>query len=78
MPYAGIPRLRSLLQLLGDLPDARGPASPDYDSELAKGVERFQERHGLEPSGWLDPVTLHELNTPIAQRIVQLELTLER
>jgi len=78
MPYAGIPRLRNLLQLLGDLPDARGPASPTYDRELAKAIARFQERHGLESSGLLDPATLHVLNTPIAQRVVQLELTLER
>ena len=78
MPYAGIRRLRSLLQLLGDLPENRNPSSADYDGELAKAVERFQERHGLEPSGLLDPPTLHELNIPIVQRIAQLELTLER
>jgi murein L,D-transpeptidase YcbB/YkuD len=78
MPYAGTGRLRSLLQLLGDLRDARSSASANYDTELANAVERFQGRHGLEPNGLLDPPTLGELNTPIAQRILQLELTLER
>ena len=78
MPYAGAGRLRSLLQLLGDLEDTRNSASANYDTGLANGVERFQDRHGLEPSGVLDSATLRELNTPIAQRIQQLELTLER
>jgi len=78
VPYPGSPRLGSLLRLLGDLPDARFPASTIYDNELAAAVERFQERHGLEPTGRLDPLTLRELNTPIAQRVLQLELTLER
>ena len=78
MPYVGTGRLRSLLQLLGDLGDTRSSASVNYDTELANAVERFQDRHGLEPTGVLDSATLRELNTPIAQRILQLELTLER
>lgn len=78
MSYTGIQRLRSLLRLVGDLPEIRGPASSHYDGELAVAVQRFQERHGLPPSGLLDPPTLRELNTPIARRVVQLELTLER
>jgi len=78
MPYVCTGRLRSLLQLLGDLGDTRSSASVNYDTELANAVERFQDRHGLEPTGVLDSATLRELNTPIAQRILQLELTLER
>jgi murein L,D-transpeptidase YcbB/YkuD len=78
VPYAGTGRLRSLLQLLGDLGDTRSSASANYDTGLANAVERFQDRHGLEPTGVLDSATLRELNTPIAQRILQLELTLER
>jgi len=77
--YPDAPRLRDLLLLLGDLPEARSPVAPDiYDTELSKAVERFQERHGLEPNGRLDSATLRELNTPIAQRVRQIELTLER
>jgi len=78
MPYAGLGRLRRLLQLLGDLPAAKAVMSTEYDAGLAEAVERFQERHGLEPSGLLDPPTVRELNTPISQRVAQLELTLER
>jgi len=52
--------------------------STEYDAGLAEAVERFQERHGLEPSGLLDPPTVRELNTPISQRVAQLGLTLER
>lgn len=78
MSYPGTQRLRSLLYLVGDLPEIHGPASSHYDGELVVAVQRFQERHGLPPSGILDPPTLRALNTPIARRIVQLELTLER
>jgi murein L,D-transpeptidase YcbB/YkuD len=78
VPYAGLRRLRNLLQLLKDLPDAQSLSSAGYDDEVARAVKRFQERHGLEPSGLLDQPTVHELNVPISQRVAQLELTLER
>lgn len=78
MPYSGTERLRRLLRLFGDLPDSRNALLSNNDGELAQAVARFQERHGLEPTGMLDPPTLRELNTPIARRIVQLDLTLER
>lgn len=78
MPYSDAVRLRRLLHLFGDLPNTPNALSSTYDPELAEAVQRFQERHGLDPTGMLDPQTLHELNIPIARRIVQLELTLER
>jgi L,D-transpeptidase YcbB len=77
--YAGVPRLARLLRLLGDLPaDAPAPASDLYQPELADAVRRFQERHGLKADGRLGAQTIKQLNTPLATRVEQLHLTLER
>ena len=81
-PGAAYPQaaaLRDLLQRLGDAPGAP-PEGPDevYSAELAEAVKRFQARHGLLDDGILGPGTLGALNTPLATRVRQLELTLER
>ena len=77
--YQGVPRLFRLLRLLGDLPqEANAPLSAVYGGTLAEAVKRFQERHGIESTGLLDEETLKALNTPLARRVTQLELTLER
>jgi L,D-transpeptidase YcbB len=79
-PYAGLARLRRLLRLIGDLPAsaAESPASQLYTAELADAVKRFQRRHGLDDDGRLGAGTVNELNVPLAQRVRQIELTLER
>jgi murein L,D-transpeptidase YcbB/YkuD len=77
--YAGVPRLFRLLRLVGDLsPQASAPSSAVYEGALVDGVKHFQERHGLESTGFLDEETLKALNTPLSRRVAQLELTLER
>jgi len=48
------------------------------DETLALAITRFQDRHGLEADGILGKRTVIELNKPIAARIQQLELNLER
>jgi len=78
MPYGGAAALRQLLEVLGDLPPAPAEAAPFFDEALSAGVRHFQERHGLTPDGVLGKGTLQALNTPIAQRIRQISLTLER
>ena len=77
--------LRRLLLALGDLdatavaPDTRPNDSRGvYDSTLARAVERFQRRHGLDPDGVVGRETMTELRTPLARRVRQIELTLER
>lgn len=78
-PYPQAGALRSLLTLVGDLPAGAAPALDDkYSAELAEGVKHFQARHGLEPDGVLGRETVAALNTPLSQRVRQLELTLER
>jgi L,D-transpeptidase YcbB len=78
--YPGAPALRRLLEVLGDLPAAEESASSrlTFDARLSSGVKSFQERHGLPPDGVLGKQTVIALKTPLARRIRQITLTLER
>ena len=77
--YAGVPRLIRLLSRIGDFSAGTAPTASDlYGSELVTAVQRFQTRHGLEPDGRIGKTTLAQLNTPLAFRVHQLELALER
>jgi L,D-transpeptidase YcbB len=78
--YPGVPRLTRLLKLVGDLPaDAEvAPDSTLYVGVLVDAMKRYQERHGLEPDGRIGKDTLDQLNTRLADRAQQLQLTLER
>ena len=75
---ARVPALRSRLQITGDL-DASAEASGDtYDAALETAVGIFQTRHGLIEDGIVAQTTLEALNVPVAGRIRQIELNLER
>jgi L,D-transpeptidase YcbB len=78
--YAGVPTLARLLHLLRDLPPGVkvSPSDTIYQGALVEAVKQFQRRNGLEPDGKIGPQTLRELNTPLAQRVIQLQLALER
>jgi murein L,D-transpeptidase YcbB/YkuD len=77
--YDGVPRLIRLLARLGDLSgDAMSAHTDLYQGNLVRAVQRFQHRHGLEPHGRIDKLTLAQLNTPLGFRVHQLELALER
>ena len=78
--YAGAAALRQRLVLLGDLAAEAAPtADPDvYGGALVEGVKRFQRRHGLDADGRLGPGTVKQLNVPLADRVRQLQLALER
>jgi murein L,D-transpeptidase YcbB/YkuD len=68
--------LRRRLRVTGDL--ASTEDSSIFDSELEKAVRRFQARHGLEQDGRVGRKTLHALNVPVEDRILQLQVNLER
>jgi len=79
--YAGAPELRRLLLAEGDLTLAA--AAPTATSEildpaLVAALARYQDRHGLSADGNLGTATFAALRTPLAARVRQIELTLER
>jgi murein L,D-transpeptidase YcbB/YkuD len=78
--YAGVTRLGQFLQTIGDIPSGvqLDPNATIYDGVLVAGVKHYQDRHGETPTGYLDPRTVNELNTPPWVRIRQIKLTLER
>ncbi len=78
--YEGVPRLARFLRLVGDLP-ADATLSVDtesYSGPLVDAVKRFQRRHGLDADGRLGSATIKQLNVPLKDRVLQLQLTLER
>ena len=77
--YAGMSTLRQWLVALGVLPVEVG-ASTDLvmDDAMAAALKRFQYLHGLEADGKLGKRTFAALTVPMAQRVRQIELTLER
>ena len=82
-PYAGAPKLRRLLTLLGDLKDSASvhrPAEGDtlYDVALAAAIRRFQRRQGFGPDGVIGDSTRLRLTRTFASQVRQIELTLER
>ncbi len=65
------------LRLLGDLStEVRDEAL--FDESLRSSVTGFQRRTGLEPTGKIDASLITELNRPIAQRIRQLRVNMDR
>ena len=76
--------LASRLAASGDLPavtppSGAPPAAPArFDAALAEALSRFQARHGLDLSASVDAATLAALEVPIEQRILQIELNMER
>jgi len=76
--YSGVKRLARLLALVGDLSPQASLEEELYKGPLVGAVKRFQRRHGLTPDGLLGERTLSQLNTPLALRLRQLQLTLER
>jgi murein L,D-transpeptidase YcbB/YkuD len=49
-----------------------------FDLDLEMAVKEFQQSHGLPASGVVDAATCDALNVPVEDRILQLEVNLER
>ncbi len=78
-PYAGAPQLRRRLAAVGDLPEPQASRTDlVLDEDLVTAIKRFQYLHGLAEDGALGASTLAALRVPLAQRVRQIELTLER
>lgn len=75
------PRIADLRARLGGQPSPAADAAAAriaFDPALVDAVTAFQRRHGLAPDGVVGHATLAALNVPIARRIDQLRVNLER
>jgi murein L,D-transpeptidase YcbB/YkuD len=72
-----VPGLRKRLIIEGDL-NQKPNAKTICDSALVRALVRFQKRHGLDDDGVVGKDTLIALNVPIADRIRQLKINMER
>jgi len=72
-----IPQIRKRLFITNDL-SRDYLEGYEYDSSLVKLVIGFQKRHGLTADGEIGKATLKALNTPISDRISQIQVNLER
>jgi murein L,D-transpeptidase YcbB/YkuD len=77
LPWASA--LRAHLVAYGDLASSVDAAEGDvYGPALELGVKHFQRRHALTDDGVIGKGTLAALRTPVATRVRQIELALER
>jgi murein L,D-transpeptidase YcbB/YkuD len=70
-------QLRARLAITADLPASLGN-SGDFDEYVEAAVQRFQARHHLEVDGKVGMETRRALNVPVAARIDQIRVNLER
>jgi murein L,D-transpeptidase YcbB/YkuD len=75
---ARVSALRARLAAEGDLDPAGARGGDTYDAALEAAVRAFQERHGLDADGAVGAGTLAELDVPVAARLSQLRVNLER
>jgi murein L,D-transpeptidase YcbB/YkuD len=70
--------MRKRLAVTGDY-HAKSSGDPTvFDDALVKAVKAFQTRHHLEPDGVGGQTTINAMNVPVADRINQIRVNLER
>jgi murein L,D-transpeptidase YcbB/YkuD len=86
--YEATDALLKRLQLEGDAGDTSADAATPgqdaahashiFDAALSGAVKHYQHRHGITEDGKLTPQTIKSLNVPMADRVTQLQDSLER
>ena len=76
--WSGVPQLVARLQAVGDLVADVHETHTHYTGGIVDAVKRFQARHGLEADGVIGASTLRAINVPLAARVRQIELAMER
>jgi murein L,D-transpeptidase YcbB/YkuD len=75
---AAVPALAKRLATTGDYAGTVDDHASVYDNRLQEAVRRFQRRQGLEANAKVRPALVSQLNVPVAARIKEIELSLER
>ena len=70
--------LRLRLMAEGDLIPGSVADATHFDKSIHDAVQRFQQRHGLKADGIVGSSTRAAMNLPVAQRIHQIKLNMER
>lgn len=78
MKSMSVMALRSRLEATGEYRSVQHTNLDIYDDILAQAVMAFQANHGLNPDGVVGNDTRDELNIPIAQRIIQIQVNMAR
>ena len=73
-----VPLLSKLLSITGDLTNRPDSEEQIYATGLVEAVKRFQERHSLKADGIIGKETTRALNIPVAKRIQQIFINMER
>ncbi len=79
-PGMSDPRVAILRERLmqEDIPGAADHTGDVYDGSLVEAVKAFQEYHGLATDGVIGSDTLTQINIPIQDRLIQMEINMER
>ncbi len=73
-----VPLIAARLQATGDLAGDAIVMDELYSKQLEDAVRQFQYRHNLDVDGVIGKGTLEQMNIPVAQRIKQILVNLER
>ena len=76
--WTGVPQLVARLRAVGDLVLDVHETHTHYTGGIVEAVKRFQVRHGLEADGVIGAGTIRAINVPLADRVRQIELAMER
>lgn len=79
-PGMSDPRVAALRQRLmeEDIEGASGHSGDTYDGSLVEAVKIFQAHHGLADDGVIGKETYARLNIPLEEKLIQMELNMER